>query len=70
MAVSNHHHVVSFLLIVLSDLDYVLQRVLSVVEADQKELLFTHVKVQIANMRKTPGPHNKHLNASTFFLVS
>ncbi|KAF9005672.1 armadillo-type protein [Cyathus striatus] len=44
--------------------DYVLQRALVVSEGDQRELLYTKVKPQLAQMRKFATPYSKHLVSS------
>lgn len=49
--------------------DYVLQRALSVVEGDQKEVLMSKVRVQLVNMRRMNGAFSKHLVASKLWYV-
>ncbi|KAI0374995.1 ARM repeat-containing protein [Pilatotrama ljubarskyi] len=44
--------------------NYVLQRALSVADADQKELLISKVKPNLANMRRYSSAYSKHLSAS------
>jgi pumilio RNA-binding family len=45
-------------------LDYVLQRALTVVEGDQKEILISKVRPQLAAMRRYSSAYSRHLAAS------
>lgn len=47
-------------------LDYVLQRALSVVEGDQKEILVSKVRPQLVQLRKQTSHFSKHLLASKY----
>jgi len=44
--------------------DYVLQRALSVVDADQKDELINRVKPQLVSMRRYSSAYSKHLISS------
>lgn len=46
--------------------DYVLQRALTVADADQKELLISKVRPHLVNMRRYSSAYSKHLSASTY----
>jgi len=46
--------------------DYVLQRALSVAEAEQKELLISKVRPQLTSMRRYSSAYSKHLISSEF----
>lgn len=45
-------------------LDYVLQRALTVADVDQKEVLVSKVRPQLANMRRFSSAYTKHLASS------
>ena len=45
-------------------LDYVLQRALSVVEGEQKDLLVSKIRPQLTTMRRYSSAYSKHLISS------
>lgn len=53
----------------LTDLvDYVLQRALTVVESEQKDVLISKIRPQLVTMRRYSSAYSKHLISSTFSL--
>lgn len=56
----------SVLLLTSTLVDYVLQRALTVADADQKELLISKVRPHLVNMRRYSSAYSKHLSASTY----
>ena len=53
----------------LTDLiDYVLQRALTVVESEQKDVLISKIRPQLVTMRRYSSAYSKHLISSMFSL--
>ena len=50
--------------------DYVLQRALSVVEGEQKDLLVSKIRPQLTTMRRYSSAYSKHLISSEIFLYT
>jgi pumilio RNA-binding family len=50
--------------------DYVLQRALTVADADQKDVLISRIKPQLASMRRYSSNYTKHLTSSMFSFLN
>ena len=47
-------------------IDYVLQRALTVVESEQKDVLISKIRPQLVTMRRYSSAYSKHLISSMF----